>query len=135
VPAIVVDANIVGHVDILTQSLMSDTWREIWEALDVPILYLADLELPDDTPDDVLWRKCQEQQAILLTANRNHEDPSSLEATLRAENTPDSLPVLTLADPEAVRRSRSYANRVVERLLNILMEIDRYRGAGRLYLP
>jgi hypothetical protein len=32
-------------------------------------------------------------------------------------------------------RRRNYAERTVIRLLEILLEIDRYRGAGRLYIP
>ena len=40
-----------------------------------------------------------------------------------------------IADPEAVRHSRTYAEQAVERLLAYLEEIDNYRGTGRLYIP
>jgi hypothetical protein len=36
--------------------------------------------------------------------------------TLRQRNTPDCLPVLTLADPDRIQRDRQYAEAVVERL-------------------
>jgi hypothetical protein len=51
------------------------------------------------------------------------------------ENTPTSLPVLTLGSPPQVLSSRTYAERVVVRLLEILLDLDQYRGTGRLYLP
>ncbi|HWG45363.1 MAG TPA: hypothetical protein VN688_21550 [Gemmataceae bacterium] len=34
-----------------------------------------------------------------------------------------------------INHSRAYAERVVERLLEYLIDIDNYRGTGRLYLP
>ena len=46
-----------------------------------------------------------------------------------------SLPVITLADPEGIRHSGAYAEQTVERLLDYLLEIDNYRGTGRLYIP
>ena len=39
-----------------------------------------------------------------------------------------------LADGHLLR-SRDYADRIVERLMDYLMNIEDYRGAGRLYLP
>jgi hypothetical protein len=54
---------------------------------------------------------------------------------VREHNTENSLPVFTVADAEAFRHSREYADRVVETLIDYLLDIDRYRGVGRLYLP
>jgi hypothetical protein len=72
---------------------------------------------------------------ILITGNRNAEGPDSLEVTLRMCNTAESLPVFTIADVDRVLNSKDYAERVVARLIDYLLEIDRYRGTGRLYLP
>lgn len=85
--------------------------------------------------DAVLWDVCQREQLVLITANRNADAPDSLEATLRARNAAESLPVLTLANPQRMVRSRAYAERVAARMLDYLMNIDGVRGAGRLYLP
>jgi hypothetical protein len=93
------------------------------------------LGLPRDLPDVELWRICQERQVLLITANRNRSGPDSLEAALRALGTVDSLPVLTLADPDRILRDRAYADRVVERLIDICLDVDQVRGTGRLYLP
>jgi len=83
----------------------------------------------------VVWQTCQREDLVLLTANRNLEGEDSLEATLRAFNTLTSLPVLTLSTPAKILRDRDYAVRVADRLLEVLFEIERHLGAGRLYLP
>ena len=72
---------------------------------------------------------------VLITGNRNRRGPSSLEETILLHNTPTSLPVFTLADPKRIRRSHKYANRVIESLLENLLDMESYLGTGRLYLP
>ena len=71
----------------------------------------------------------------MLTANRNDEGPHSLEATIRALTIPSSLPVLTIADPELVLASRDYAERVAIQVLQYLLDLDHFRGVGRLFVP
>jgi len=95
----------------------------------------ASLGVPPHTPDADLWHLCQTRQIVLITGNRNEEGPASLEATLQASTTPTSLPVLTLSEPQRVLSSRAYANRVVERLVEYLIDVENLRGTGRLYLP
>jgi len=43
--------------------------------------------------------------------------------------------VFTIADLRKFRKSRAYAQRVLEKLYEFLLDIDRLRGTGRLYLP
>lgn len=43
--------------------------------------------------------------------------------------------MFTIADPEQVLQSSACAARIVTRLLEYLIDIDNYRGTGRLYLP
>ena len=40
-----------------------------------------------------------------------------------------------LADPGRVLNDRAYAEGVAEMLLERLLDIDLYRGVGRIYLP
>jgi hypothetical protein len=134
-PALLADVNIQGHVLILRLLLESDYWREIWRSLAMPIYTFTDIGLSADASDQLIWQTCQERELLLLTANRNREAPDSLEAALQAGNRPDSWPIFTLADAEHVRQSKSYAERVVERLLEYLLDIQNFRGTGRLYLP
>jgi len=86
-------------------------------------------------PDSPVWRTCQERGIVLITGNRNAEGPESLESTIRDHNTPDSLPVLTIANVDRLHASREYALRVAERLLEYLDDLGNIRGAGRIYLP
>ncbi len=129
------DVNIQGQGRILSHVLSSETWQGIWGELGLRVWTCTELGLAANTPDDVIWHFCQQRQMALLTGNRNHDGPDSLEATIRAHNTPRSLPVFTLADAEQVKRSRAYADRVVEKLLEYLIDLDDYRGGGRFYLP
>jgi hypothetical protein len=135
VQAILADANIQGHLQALLTVLEGPFWREVWASLALPLFTFRDLGLAVDAADATVWQICQQRQVILITANRNAAGPDSLEATIRTCNTATSLPVFTLADPGQVLRSRDYAERVAERLLEYLIDIDNYRGTGRLYLP
>jgi hypothetical protein len=132
---ILADVNIQGQVEILRLILEGDYWAEFWRQLSLGVYHFADVGLEGNTPDSVIWRVCQQRELILITANRNADGPDSLETAIRNENTAQSLPVFTLADAEGIRHERSYAERVVERLLDYLMNIEKVRGAGRLYLP
>ena len=95
----------------------------------------ASLGLPANTSDAALWQLCQMQQIILITGNRNEDGPESLEAVLQASNTPASLPVFTISEPQRLLSSRAYTHRVVERLMEYLVDVENLRGTGRLYLP
>jgi hypothetical protein len=135
VKAILGDYNFEGHVRALIAVLESEDWREFWAELNLSVYTFAQLGLPGTTPDDELWRLCQREQTVLLTANRNQDGPNSLEAVIRAENRPDSLPVFTIGDPRRVLVSREYAARIAEQLLDYLLRINDLRGTGRLFLP
>lgn len=88
-----------------------------------------------DASDREVWTVCQREQIVLLTANRNDEGPESLEATIQQQNAAQSLPVFTLSNDQRVLRDPFYAERVADRLLETLFDIDSYRGTGRIYLP
>jgi hypothetical protein len=132
---IVGDADIQGHFWLLVERLQGPVWGELWASLSLKIETFASLGLPRDVSDAVLWRLCQERELILLTNNRNAESADSLEATIRAENTPTCLPVFTLANAPRLLKSKDYAEQVTEKLLEALLRIDGLRGTGRLYLP
>jgi hypothetical protein len=133
--AILADINVQGHLQVLLSLLEGDEWRELWHSFNLEVLFFRDLGLSPRTSDALLWEMCQQQEMLLLTTNRNADGPDSLEATLLAHNTANSLPVFTIANARRVFRSRSYAERVVVSLLEYLLDIDRVRGVGRLYLP
>jgi hypothetical protein len=132
---ILADINAEGILTRLRSIWLSTTRREPWLGLDLSVADFTTLGLPLDAPDPIIWRTCQREQLVLITGNRNDDVPDSLEATIRNENQPDSLPVITIGDTNRVLRARLYAERVAERLLEKLIAIDGFRGAGRLYVP
>jgi hypothetical protein len=132
---ILADINIQGHVELLRHIWESAYWQEVWSSLALSVCTFPQVGLASNTPDTQVWELCQQRELVLITANRNQEGPESLEAAIRNLNTPSRLPVFTLADPEHVRQSRAYAERVVETLLEHLLDIEKYRGTGRIYLP
>lgn len=62
------------------------------------------------------------------------EGAFSLEQTLRTEVTTDSLPVLTIG-----KRGRlaeiEYREQCADRLAEIVIDLDRYLGYDRLFIP
>ena len=135
VNGILADANCAGHLALLLR-LFQQHWRqEVWEFLSLVQVSFADLGLPPDASDRAVWEVCQRERIVLVTANRNDEGPESLEATIRQQNTPQSLPVFTLANDQRVLRDRQYAETVADRLIEALFDMDSYRGTGRIYLP
>lgn len=132
---ILADHNLEGHVRNMVARMGQEPWREFWDSLSIGAFFLQDVGLTSVVPDDELWRVCQMRELVLITGNRNHDGPNSLDATILAENTPASLPVMTVSNPLALRNSRIYAEQVIEQLLDYLLAIERVRGTGRLYLP
>ena len=68
--------------------------------------------------DREVWRTAQASGMILLTGNRNLKDPDSLEQTIREENTPFSIPVITISDPQEFI-NLDYRDRCLNRLVEI----------------
>ena len=132
---ILADINIEGIMVHLGRIWLTDTWRELWFELSISVESFESLGLRSDATDATIWRTCQEQKLILITANRNADGPSSLEIVIRDENQPESLPVITLADARRVLRERAYAERTAVQILDYLMRIDEVRGTGRLFVP
>jgi len=87
-----------------------------------------------DANDRLLWCYAQENQMMILTANRNMKGDDLLEQVMREENTADSFPVLTIAYLDRLDEF-DYRERCVERLVEIVLDVDSYMGAGRLFIP
>jgi hypothetical protein len=129
--ALLADANIQGQVELLAARMQGEPWREFWDYLQLRCLRFSDAGLDPADSDAVVWRRSQDLGMLLLTDNRNDEGPDSLEYTIRTHNTVASLPVLTIGDVRSVSTSGNYANRVIERLLQYLLELESIRGTGR----
>lgn len=127
-----VDHNLGRHTTLLLGTLLSSGWLSL---LSVTFTTFAEVKLPIDSDDRIVWRFAQENQMILLTANRSMKGDNSLEQVMREEITSVSLPVITIGDAERFLNDSSYRGRCAARLMEILIEIDNYRGVTRLFLP
>ena len=129
------DVNIEGHVTRVLARCGAEPWRELWEWLGIRVATFDGLGLPRDISDRALWTVCQESDVVLITGNRNRHGPDSLETTIRTLNTLQSFPVVTLANPNRLLRDPQYADRVAEKLIDTFFDIEKLRGAGRVYIP
>jgi hypothetical protein len=116
---------------LLWATMGSEGWLKL---LDIPMLTFEDVGLPIDSRDRDVWRFAQEKHLILLTGNRNKDGSDSLEQTIRNENTPDSLPVVTVGITDRLEE-RAYREQCAERLVEIVLNIENYLGVGRIYIP
>jgi hypothetical protein len=135
VKGILADVNCEGHLRYLLWLLRDESRRELWDYLALSTPTFADLGLQAADPDREVWLCSQREQLVLLTINRNEDDPDSLETTIRSFGTPQSLPVLTLSDPERLLHDRAYAERTADKLLQYLFDIEIHRGMGRGFIP
>jgi len=87
-----------------------------------------------ESSDRLVWCYAQEQEMMILTANRNMKGDDSLEQVMREENTENSFPVLTIGNLERLSEAE-YRERCAERLIEIAVDIDNYKGVGRLFIP
>ncbi|MBI3412290.1 MAG: hypothetical protein HY040_28560 [Planctomycetes bacterium] len=132
---IIADINVLGHVSYLVQLMQADPWGELWRDLAIGFFRFADVGLLETSSDLEIWQRCQAEQLILITDNRNDDSIDSLEAAIRQHGTRESLPVFNIGNVKRFRRDRDYAGRVMLTLDEYLLRIDSVRGSGRLYLP
>ncbi len=128
---LLIDYNLEGDMDLLIATLQQDGWTDL---LLLEFVHLRETPLGPEAKDNDIWRYVQAQGMILLTNNRNKDDETSLQATIERENSPESLPILTIASPLRLKES-GYRHTVAERLAEILMNLENHLGTGRLYLP
>ena len=125
----------IPEVEGLVRAMQEEPWAEFWGHLSLFLYRFEDVGLTPSSTDPEIWQRCQTEQLIFITNNRNQDSADSLESAIRIHNTPSSLPVFTMGKLGRLQRSSEYADRVLKTLYAYLLDIDRVRGAGRLYLP
>ena len=117
---------------MLSDLLIKQGWTAF---IDLRVFTFEDLRLPIDSSDRVVWQTVQKRQLLLLTANRRMIGEDSLEQVLREENSKTSLPVVTVADPDQFLQSAAYRQCCLNRLIDIVLDVDNLLGTGRLFIP
>jgi predicted nuclease of predicted toxin-antitoxin system len=131
---VLTDNDVGGAVTVLRRILESAEWTDLAAPLSLRFLQLPDLDLPRDASDADVWQASQKNDAVLITANRASGD-DALEQVILDSGDVHTLPVITLGDPQRVRRDRDYAEECVFSLLDLLERIEGLRGTGRLFIP
>jgi len=128
---VLLDADITGFQALLVGTLEATGWSE-YKLLE--FVTLSEVGLDEATSDREIWRRCQLDSMLLLTANRNRDDRDSLEQTISQENSASSLPVITISAQERLHNA-VYREACIERLINTVLELSDNLGTGRLYIP
>ena len=128
---VLVDYNLNQEAILFSGILASRGWLDI---ISIRLVTFADIGLPADSNDRVVWEFAQANRMLLLTANRNAKGEDSLEQVMRKENTSTSFPIITIGDRSRVSEY-DYRDSCVERLVEIVLDIQNYMGAGRLFIP
>ena len=127
-----IDHNLKGHALVLFGAIASQGWLDI-----APVQFVTfdQVNLSINSDDRVVWRLAQANQMILLTANRSMKGKDSLEQVMREENTSESLPVITVSNADRLLNDSEYRGRCIESLIEIVLDIDTYLGARRIFIP
>jgi hypothetical protein len=128
---VLADYNLNRQAVLLSGALASGGWLDLTA---IQIVTFSAVGLPADSSDRLVWGFAQAQGMLLMTANRNAKGEDSLEQVMREENQSTSLPIITIGDSDRVNEV-DYRERCVERLVAIIIDIDDYLGAGRLFIP
>lgn len=129
---VLVDHNLRGYSVILAGSLVASGWLEL---ITIRFILFEEVGLEVDSDDRIVWHYAQANEMILLTANRRMKGKDSLEQVMREENTPTSLPVITIGNINRLLTDPEYRDRCINRLIDIIVDIEDYRGTKRIFIP
>jgi len=110
---------------------VSEGWIELAV---LRIVTFAELSVPFETSDRKVYEFAQEHRMVLLTANRNKDGEESLEQAILEQNQLASYSVVTIANPDRMAES-DYRIRCATKLAEVCLEIERFLGTGRVYIP
>lgn len=128
---ILLDHDLAGNGIFIEQGLKETGWDQL---IQFRFTRLRDYGFPDNLPDQEIWRFVQTQRLLLVTNNRNSENETSLQATLRRESTFTSLPVVTVSNKDDLIQTE-YRQRVAHSLASIVIDLENYLGTGRVFIP
>jgi hypothetical protein len=127
------DNDVTGAVKVLERLIELD-WPEYSSLIGLQFTTFEELGLSRNARDITVWQTCQAAKAVLITANRSgHGD--SLDKVIRQLSDSESLPVITIGNPQRVLNEKSYAELATIGLLDYLERIETLRGTGRLFIP
>lgn len=122
-------------MELYVRVLWTHFGRDDWHELGISACHtFDDLGVHVTASDRDVWLYCQSNDLLLITGNRNMEDRDSLEATIRQLNRRESLPVVTVGQPQMLLDFR-YREECAYRIAEIVIDMANLRGTGRLVIP
>ena len=126
----------VGHVDQLWTLCQSSPFlRDMLADLGVSLVRFHDVGLSANADDREVRTVCRDGDILLLTIDRKRGEDNSLQAVLdeeaRIDDFRNAVPVVRFSRLRLTKETRVFAYELVE----LLQDIDVYRGTGRQYLP
>jgi hypothetical protein len=128
---VLADHNLEGQAVLLWGTLAAEGWLAL---LPLRLVMFHEVGLPAESTDRDVWRYAQTHQMVLLTGNRRKKGADSLEQVIREESTSTSLPVITVARVNRLDE-RAYREQCSSRLIEIMLDIEKYVGVGRIFIP
>jgi hypothetical protein len=129
--ALLSDHDIELHARLIWSAFTVEQWRALGVA---SLSTMAEAGIDPNSSDRDVWQFSQANHLLLLTGNRNMDGPDSLGQTIEDLNGPSALPVLTIGVRERVLDA-VYREDCAYRIADIVSELDRVRGTGRLFIP
>lgn len=127
------DHNCEGQAQAIFQALARNGYLDL---VPMELRLFADVGLAQDADDEVVWQFCQAHQWLLLTGNRKTTDGErSLEIVIRRQATVNSLPTITISSLRRVLKDANYRTSCAQRLAEIVLDLEDYRGLHRVYIP
>jgi predicted nuclease of predicted toxin-antitoxin system len=90
-----VDYNLDSYASALIELLFKRGWLELFP---IQFVTFREAKLSMDSNDRVVWNYAQDNQMIMVTANRNMKDEDSLGQVMREANNSTSFPIPTISD-------------------------------------
>ena len=87
-----------------------------------------------DSSDRLVWNYARQHKTIVFTSQQNTRDRGSLEQEIRDRNTQNSFPTITI-DNISRLEDYNYRESCVDRLIEITLEIEKYMGVGKIFIP
>jgi len=122
-------------IELYVRILWAQFSEEDWLELGVAACHTFDeLGIGVASSDRGVWLYCQSNNLLLITGNRNMEGNDSLEATIRELTRQDSIPVITVAQPEMVL-DPAYREDCAYRIADIVADLPNLLGSRRQIIP
>ncbi len=134
---VLADVNVQGHLRYLQRRMATLGLAALLAESGIRFAVFQELDLHPKIDDRTLWNRCQQDQWVLFTDNRNDDGDDSLGATLADSWRPGHLPILTLTSKDRLEHNPEFADIVAKEIAELLFEImdQEHLYQPRIFVP